>query len=35
MRYWNQIMMLMQFNGILQLIQISLYFNAPDINCEV
>lgn len=34
-RQWKQIIMLMQLNGILELIQVRFYFNALDNKCEV
>lgn len=34
-RNWKEIIMLMQLNGILELIQVRFYFNLSDNKCEV
>jgi len=34
-RFWKLSMMLVQFNGVLQLIQIQFYFTTSDINWEM
>lgn len=34
-RHWKQIIMLMQLNGILELIQVKFCFNSSDNKCEV